>query len=80
MMFEISADKHNFSTIDEELSVLELRSELFDSDKSSRVVANPTLSGSESSLSGIEIGGTKYKVMTSSDVENIINGAINDTY
>lgn len=29
-MFKISEDKHNFATVDEELSVLELRLELFD--------------------------------------------------
>lgn len=31
-------------------------------DKATKVVANPTLAGSESNLSGVEIAGTKYKV------------------
>lgn len=48
------------------------------------VAANPTLAGTESELAGLEVDGTKYKVVTSSDVSGAINtaiyGAIDDNY
>lgn len=64
--------------INEELSILELRNELVDAGQSagSIVVADPTLSGTESELEGIEIDGTKYKVVSSTDVTSAINTAI----
>ena len=76
----------DFEYINEELSILELRNELVDVGQSagSVVVANPTLAGTEAELSGLSIDGTKYKVITSTDVSSAINtaitGAINDTY
>ena len=40
------------------------------------VSANPTLVGTENDLTGLQIGNTKYKVVSSTDVTNAINTAI----
>ena len=40
------------------------------------VKANPTLAGTESELTGLDIDGTKYKVISSTDVTAAINEAI----
>ena len=54
--------------VNEQLSITELRSELFDVANGSgggggtEVIANPTLAGTEDELTGIEIDGTKYAI------------------
>jgi len=40
------------------------------------VQANPILAGTESELTGLEVNGTKYKVISSTDVTSAINTAI----
>lgn len=40
------------------------------------VEANPTMAGTEASLSGLRVGNTKYKVVTPTDVNDAINTAI----
>ena len=45
------------------------------------VVANPTLSGSEAELTGLEVAGTKYSVVTKTYVDSLvgdINTALTD--
>lgn len=44
-------------------------------DKATKVVANPTLAGTESNLNGVEIAGTKYKVAA----EITIDSAMSDS-
>ena len=44
------------------------------------VIANVQLAGGEAELSSIQVGNTKYKVMTASDVQAVINDAINASY
>ena len=42
------------------------------------VEANPVLVGSESELGSVQVGSTKYKVTTSSDVASAVNAAVYD--
>jgi hypothetical protein len=82
----IDVAKQKTEYINEELSILELRNELVDVGQSagSIVVADPTLAGTESELEGIEIDGTKYKLVTSQEINDAVNqaitGAVNGTY
>ena len=79
---KVHPDFQSIEYIGEELSIIELRSELDDLAEidGTVVTANPTLAGTESSLSSIEIAGVKYKVATTEDISSAITGAINDTY
>lgn len=68
--FNINLETNAIETVSEELSVLELRSELYDiRGGGSEVVANPTLEGTESNLEGLEVDGEKYKIPEGTVVE-----------
>ena len=44
----------------------------------STVVANPTLEGTEPEVSGLEVDGVKYAVITTQDVQSMIDTAISN--
>ena len=44
----------------------------------STVVVNPTLEGTEPEVSGLEVDGTKYAVITTQDVQSMIDAAISN--
>jgi len=68
--FNINLETNAIETVSEELSVLELRSELYDiRGVGSEVVANPTLEGTEPNLEGLEVDGEKYKIPEGTVVE-----------
>lgn len=88
--YNLDLVKMNANTISEELTILELRSELDDSsaaekaeiintvneaiedgdiDVVTEIEANPTMSGNEPVLEGLDIEGEKYKVPQPIDVE-----------
>jgi len=67
-VFDIDVTNVGIRTIDEAITVLELRSVVWqeihknDGESGTVVVANPELDGTEDALTGLEVGNTKYKI------------------
>ena len=74
-VFDIDVTNVGIRTIDEAITVLELRSVVWqeihknDGESGTVVVANPELVGTESDLTGLQVGNTKYKVPQPTTVE-----------